>query len=417
MRVYLDHNATTPMAPEVLEAMLPYFSERFGNASSIHSVGQRARYAVEAARESVAALIGAKPAEIVFTSGGTEADNLAIFGTVAAATAAASAADINDAAQPARGSQTDAARGGARHIITSAIEHHAVLHACEQLQRDGLDVTYIPVGRDGLLDPEDIRRAIRPSTILITIMHANNELGTIQPIEAIGEIAREAGITFHTDAVQSAGKLPLDVNRLGVNLLSLSAHKIYGPKGTGALFVKSGTKLHPILYGGHHERDKRPGTENVAGIVGLGRAAESAKALLAEDTQRIAAMRDRFEQTILETVPQCHVNGNRDRRVPNTSNMTFTAAEGESLVIALDLRGVACSAGAACSSGAVEPSHVLTAIGLTPEEGRSTIRFSFGRDTVEAEIDFALRAIPEAVNHLREMSPKFKKAAVPATQT
>ena len=378
------------MAPEVLGAMLPYFSERFGNASSIHSVGQRARHAIEAARESVAALIGAKPAEIVFTSGGTEADNLAIFGSIQA------------------GNSTTG-QSSRRHIITSAIEHHAVLNTCEQLQRDGLDVTYVPVGRDGILDPEDIRRAIRPDTILISIMHANNELGTIQPIEAIGEIAREAGITFHTDAVQSAGKLPLDVNRLGVNLLSLSAHKIYGPKGTGALYVKSGTKLHPIFFGGHHERDKRPGTENVAGIVGLGRAAELAKSLLAESAERIAAMRDRFEQAILETVPQCRVNGRREMRVANTTNMTFAAAEGESLVIALDLRGVACSTGAACSSGAIEPSHVLTAIGLTPEEGRSSVRFSLGRDTVEAEIDFALRAIPAAVEKLREISPKYKK--------
>lgn len=391
MRVYLDYNATTPMAPEVLDAMLPYFSERFGNASSIHSVGQRARHAVEAARESVAALIGAKPAEIVFTSGGTEADNLAIFGSIQA------------------GNSTTG-QSSRRHIITSAIEHHAVLNTCEQLQRDNLDVTYVPVGRDGILDPEDIRRAIRPDTILISIMHANNELGTIQPIEAIGEIAREAGITFHSDAVQSAGKLPLDVNRLGVNLLSLSAHKIYGPKGTGALYVKSGTKLHPIFFGGHHERDKRPGTENVPGIVGLGRAAESARALLDESTTRIAAMRNRLEETILETIPQCQVNGNREKRVANTTNITFEGAEAESLVIALDLRGVACSTGAACSSGAVEPSHVLTAIGLTPERGRSSIRFSLGRGTVEAEIDFALRTIPVAVEKLREISPKYRKS-------
>ena len=406
MRVYLDHNATTPLAPEVLEAMLPYFSERFGNASSIHSVGQRARHAIEAARESVAALIGAKPAEIVFTSGGTEADNLAILGTIAAARSAKERVAV------AAGSANE----NRRHIITSAIEHHAVLNTCEQLQRDGLEVTYIPVGRDGILDPEDIRRAIRPETILISIMHANNEVGTIQPIEAIGEIAREAGVMFHTDAVQSAGKVPLDVNRLGVNLLSLSAHKIYGPKGTGALYVKSGTKLHPIFFGGHHERDKRPGTENVAGIVGLGRAAESAKTLLTESAERIGAMRDRFEQTILETVPQSRVNGNREHRVANTTNITFAGAEGESLVIALDLRGVACSTGAACSSGAIEPSHVLTAIGLTPEEGRSSVRFSLGRNSIEAEIDFALRAIPAAVEKLREISPKYKKTeTTPAT--
>jgi len=395
MRVYLDYNATTPLAPEVLDAMMPYFSERFANASSIHSEGQRTRYAVEGARESVAGLIGAKAGEIVFTSGGTEADNLAIFGTVAAA--GATNAD------------------GKRHVITSAIEHHAVLNACQKLERDGVEVTYVGVGADGVVDPEEVRRALRPSTILISIMHANNELGTIQPIAAIGEIAREAGVAFHTDAVQAAGKLPLDVARLGVDLLSLSAHKIYGPKGMGALYVKAGTRLEPMFYGGHHERDKRPGTENVAGIVGLGRAAESARALLSENAAgcnaRIAALRDRFESTILEMVPQSRVNGDRSRRVANTTNMTFAGAEGESLVIALDLRGVACSSGSACSSGAVEPSHVLTAIGLTPEEGRSSVRFSLGRTTVDAEIDFAVNAVREAVGHLREISPTYRKTA------
>jgi cysteine desulfurase len=404
MRVYLDYNATTPMAPEVLEAMLPYFSERFANASSIHSQGQRARMAVEDARDSVARLIGAKPAEIVFTSGGTEADNLAIFGTVAAAAEKSAARKANEKEKTGR------AVAGPGHVITSAIEHSAVRSACQKLERDGIDVTYVPVGADGIVDPEEIRRALRPETVLISIMHANNELGTIQPIEAIAEIAREAGVTFHTDAVQSAGKLPLDVKRLGVDLLSLSAHKIYGPKGTGALYVKSGTQLHPMFYGGSHERGKRPGTENVPGIVGLGRAAESARALLDESTKRIAAMRNRFEETILETIPDCAVNGNREKRVANTTNITFDGAEAESLVIALDLRGVACATGAACSSGAVEPSHVLLAISRTPEEGRSSIRFSLGRDTVDAEIDFALRAIPVAVEKLREMSPKYKKA-------
>lgn len=379
------------MAPEVLDAMMPYFSERFANASSIHSEGQRARYAVEGARESVAGLIGAKAAEIVFTSGGTEADNLAIFGAIAAAGA------------------TNAE--GKRHVITSAIEHHAVLNACQKLERDGVEVTYVGAGADGIVDAEEVRRALRPSTILISIMHANNELGTIQPIAAIGEIAREAGVAFHTDAVQAVGKLPVDVGRLGVNLLSLSAHKIYGPKGMGALYVKAGTRLHPMFFGGHHERDKRPGTENVAGIVGLGRAAESARALLSESAARIAGLRDRFESRILEMVPQCRVNGDRSRRVANTTNITFAGAEGESLVIALDLRGVACSTGAACSSGAVEPSHVLTAIGLTPEEGRSSVRFSLGRTTLDAEIDFAVNAVRDAVGHLREISPTYRKTA------
>lgn len=386
MRVYLDYNATTPVAAEVLEAMMPYFAGMYGNANSIHSDGQRARMAIEEARESVAALIGAKPAEIVFTSGGTEADNLAIFGVVGAA-------------------------NGRRHVITSTIEHHAVLHACQKLERDGVDVSFVPVGSDGIVDPEDVRRALRPGTKLISVMHSNNELGTIQPIEEISRIAREADVYFHADAVQAAGKLPLDVNRLGVDLLSLSAHKFYGPKGTGALFVKSGTALEPILFGGHHERDRRPGTENVAGIVGMGRAAEIARQRLSEDSPRVTVLRDRFEETLLARVPNCHVNGERARRVPNTSNITFRNAEGESLVIALDLRGLACSTGAACSSGAIEPSHVLTAIGLPADEGRSSIRFSLGRETTAQQIDFALDIIPDTVDRLRELSPSYKRPA------
>ncbi len=413
MRVYLDNNATTPLAPEVLDAMMPYLTERYGNASSIHSFGQLARYAVEAARESVAALLAAKKAEIVFTSGGTEADNLAIFGAVAAV--------VGEGAldPPAfRGQQQHASdqapaprRNSRKHIITSSIEHHAVLNTCQKLERQGLDVTYVGVGREGIVDPEDVRRAIRPETVLISVMHANNELGTVQPIEAIGAIAREAGVAFHVDAVQSAGKLPIDVARLGCDLLSISAHKIYGPKGVGALYVKSGTRIEPIFAGGHHERDKRPGTENVAGIVGLGRAAESARALLSDSNARVGALRDRFEQTVLEMVPQSRVNGDRSRRVANTTNITFSGAEGESLVIALDLRGVACSTGAACSSGAVEPSHVLSAIGLSPEDGRSSVRFSLGRTTVDAEIDFAIRAVCEAVGKLREISPTWRQSA------
>jgi cysteine desulfurase len=385
MRVYLDYNATTPVAPEVLEAMLPYFSHAYGNASSIHSPGQAARSAVEDARESVASLIGAKPAEIVFTSGGTESDNLAIFGIAAGASRK-------------------------RHVITSAVEHHAVLHACEKLQSDGVDVTFLPVGSDGIVDPEDVRRALQPDTALISVMHANNELGTIQPIEEIGAIAREADVHFHTDAVQTAGKLTINVNRLGADLLSLSAHKIYGPKGTGALFVKSGTQLQTIFFGGHHERDRRPGTENVAGIVGMGRAAAIAARSLFDDATRIAELRDRLENSLLRVIPECRVNGRRNLRTANTLNMTFSFAEGESLVIALDLRGVACSTGAACSSGAVEPSHVLKAIGLSPEDGRSSIRFSLGRETTADEIEFALDVIPAAVEHLRELSPAYSPA-------
>ena len=365
--------------------MLPYFTHAYGNASSIHSPGQEARLAVENAREAVASSIGAKPAEIVFTSGGTEADNLAIFGMVSGAP-------------------------GKRHVITSAIEHHAVLHACEKLQSDGVDVTFLPVCSEGIVDPEDVRRALRPETALISVMHANNELGTIQPIEEIGAIAREADIYFHTDAVQTAGKIPIDVNNLGVDLLSISAHKIYGPKGTGALFVKSGTRLEPILFGGHHERDRRPGTENVAGIAGMGRAAAIAAPSVIDNASRMALLRDRLENSLLSAIPQCRVNGRRDMRTANTSNMTFSFAEGESLVIALDLRGVACSTGAACSSGAVEPSHVLKAIGLSPEDGRSSVRFSLGRETSAAEIDFVIDVIPAAVDHLRELSPAWGRA-------
>jgi cysteine desulfurase len=385
MRIYLDNNATTPVDREVLNAMLPYFDHDFGNASSIHSVGQQARGAVERAREFVAALLGAKPAEMVFTSGGTEADNLAIFGVVTVAGAAK------------------------KHVITTRIEHHAVLHACQALERQGVAVSYLPVGRDGVLEPGEVRRALRPETLLITVMHANNELGTIQPIEEVGRIAAEADVWFHTDAVQSAGKLPLDVGKLGVDLLSISAHKIYGPKGVGALFVRAGTPLEPQLHGGHHERDRRPGTENVPGIAGLGKAAELARERLSADVQRIAKLRDRLEAGLLAAIPQARVNGNRSLRVPNTTNLTIPHAEGESLVIALDLKGVACSAGAACSSGAVDPSHVLTAIGLPPEDARASARFSVGRRNTVEEIEFALGVIPGVVEHLRDLSPAYKK--------
>jgi cysteine desulfurase len=392
MRVYLDYNATTPVDRAVLDAMMPYFAENFGNASSIHSAGQQARGAVDRARESVAALIGAKPAEIVFTSGGTEADNLAILGAVAASSKQR------------------------KHVITTAIEHHAVLNACQALERQGVEVTYIAVRPGGVVDPDDVRRALRPETVLISVMHANNELGTMQPIEEIGQIAAEADVCFHCDAVQSAGKLPLDVNRSTVDLLSLSAHKIYGPKGVGALYVRSGTPLEPQFHGGHHERDRRPGTENVAGIVGLGKATELARQRLAEDVHRIGALRDRLEESFLGLVPAARVNGDATRRVPNTTNLTIPGAGGEALLIALDLQGVACSTGAACSSGAVEPSHVLLAIGLSQVDARSSLRFSLGRLTTAEEVDFALRVIPGVVERLRALSPSPSvPAKAPAT--
>ena len=385
MRVYFDHNATTPVAPEVLAAMLPYFSEEYGNASSIHTFGQRGRGAVEQARESVAALLGARAAEIMFSSGGTESNNYAIFGVVGAAS------------------------GERKHVITSAIEHSAVLDPCEALERRGVAVTVLPVDREGIVNPEDVRRAIRHETVLITIMLANNELGTLEPIEEIGKIAAETGVTLHTDAIQAAGKVPIDVTRLGVHLLSISAHKLYGPKGVGALYIRKGTRLEPLMYGGHSERDRRPGTEDVAGIAGLGKAAELAMMRMNEDGQRLAALRDRLEKELLERVPYARVNGSRAHRMPNTTNLTFPFAEGESMVIALDLQGIACSTGAACSSGAVKPSHVLTAIGLAPEDARATLRLSLGHQTTNEEIDYALDTIPPVIERLRQLSPTYKK--------
>jgi cysteine desulfurase len=393
-RIYLDHNATTPVEPEVLDAMLPYFSAEFGNAASIHTTGQRARSAVETAREQVAALLGARPQEIIFTSGGTESDNHAIFGIVRNAP------------------------GATKHVITTQIEHEAVLNACQALEKEGgtvagdrkaIEVTYLPVDSNSLVDPEAIRDAIRPQTALITVMHANNELGTVQPLEEIGRIAAQNDIFFHTDAVQSAGKIPLDVNALGVDLLSISGHKFYAPKGIGAIYIRGGTRLRQLLYGGHHQRGFRPGTENVPGIVGLGKAAEFAQESLAEDAQRVSTLRDELERELLARIPQARANAAGAPRTANTTNITFPGIEGEALIIALDLKGLACSTGAACSSGAVEPSHVLTAIGLTPEEARASIRFSLGRHTTQQEIAAALEVVPAAVAQLRELSPAYQK--------
>ena len=397
-RIYLDHNATTPVEPAVLDAMLPYFSAEFGNAASIHTTGQRARAAVETARERVATLLGARPQEIIFTSGGTESDNHAIFGIVRNAP------------------------GATKHVITTQIEHEAVLNACQALEaaavsgtRDEgathgkIEVTYLPVDSNGLVDPEAVRDAIRPQTALITVMHANNELGTVQPLEEIGRIAAQNDIFFHTDAVQSAGKIPLDVNALAVDLLSTSGHKFYAPKGIGALYIRSGTRLRQLLYGGHHQRGFRPGTENVPGIVGFGKAAELACLSLAEDAQRVSALRDELERQLLARIPHARANASGAPRTPNTSNITFPGIEGEALIIALDLKGLACSTGAACSSGAVEPSHVLTAIGLSAEDARASIRFSLGRHTTQLEISAALEIVPAAVAQLRELSPAYQK--------
>jgi cysteine desulfurase len=398
--VYLDHNATTAVEPEVLDALLPYLSGEYGNAASIHTFGQKARAAVETAREQVAALIAARPPEIAFTSGGTEADNHAIFGAVAALVS-----------WPVIRSANPVAIAHLKHIITSSIEHEAVLNTCQVLEKQGVAVTYLPVDRNGLISPTAVQRAIRKETVLITVMHANNELGTVQALAEIGRIAEEADVYFHTDAVQSAGKLPIDVNALRLDLLSLSGHKFYAPKGIGALYIRGGTRLQQLLYGGHHQRGFRPGTENVPAIVGMGKAAELARKALAEDAARISALRDRLEQGLLSRVPHSRANGARAPRTPNTTNITFPGIEGEALVIALDLKGLACSTGAACSSGAVEPSHVLTAIGLSPDEARASLRFSLGRHTTAAEIDLALQIVPAAVEQLRELSPSYRKEA------
>jgi cysteine desulfurase len=389
-RIYLDNNATTPVEPAVLDAMLPFLSADFGNASSIHTFGQRARAAVETAREQVASLINAKPQEIIFTSGGTESDNHAIFGIA----------------------QALSHQRPCTHIITSSVEHEAVLNSCQALEKSGIAVTYLAVSHDGLVDLQDVRKAIRPETVLITVMHANNELGAVQPLAEIGRIAAEHKICFHTDAVQSIGKIPVDVRVLNLDLLSLSGHKLYAPKGIGAIFIKSGTRLRQFLFGGHHQRGFRPGTENVAGIVGLGKAAELARLSLAEDAARISGLRDQLEQGLLGRVPDARANGAAAPRTPNTSNITFEGIEGEALVIALDLQGLACSTGAACSSGALEPSHVLTAIGLSASEARASLRFSLGRHTTAGEIDAALEIIPSAVERLRRLSPTYSRGTV-----
>ena len=384
-RVYLDNNATTPVLPEVFETMQAYFGERFGNASSIHHHGQETRAAVERARESVAALLGGGASEIVFTSGGTEGDNLAIFGLT---------------------------RPG-QHVISSTVEHHAVLNSCRHLEASGCEVTYVPVNGQGQVDPDDVRRALRPNTGLITIMMANNETGVLQPVEEISRIAAEADVYFHTDAVQAAGKVAINVKRIECDLLSISGHKMNAPQGVGALYVRKGTTLRPMLFGGSHERSRRAGTENVPGIVALGKAAELAREAFSRgDLEQMSRMRDRLEQTILSQVESTSVNGQGAPRVPNTSSIFFECIEGEALVIALDLKGVAVSTGAACSSGAIEPSHVLTAMGMSPERARGSLRFSLGKQNTPEDVDFALSLLKDSVGRLRELSPVYKR--VPA---
>ena len=386
-RIYMDANATTPLLPEVLEAMRPFFIDSFGNASSIHQIGQRARGAVEHAREQVAALLHCRPAEIVFTSGGTESDNTAIFGIL----------------------------HSGDHLITSSIEHHAILHSAEIARKRGVDVTILPVSSGGAVDPMDVYRSLKPNTKLISVMMANNETGVIQPVEQIGKIAAEAEVCFHTDAVQAAGKIPIDVKAIGCHLLSLSGHKFHAPQGTGILYVRRGTRFEPLIFGGAHERQRRAGTENVAGIVGLGRAAEIALAGLTDGTEdRICVLRDRLEQGLIAAVQQCGVNGAGENRVPNTTNLYFDHLESEALLIALDLKGLAVSGGSACSSGSTEPSHVLKAMGLPLARSRASLRFSLTRQNTGADIDYALEIIPAAVARLRELSPLHKKSLAEA---
>ncbi len=375
--VYLDHNATTAISPEVLEAMLPYLEGRFGNPSSIHAYGQEAKAALYDARESVSSFINARPNELLFTSGGTEADNLAVLGVL------------------------EAAEGGRRHLIASSVEHHAVWNLMKVLAKKGCPVTFLKVDRDGVVDPQELGRAMRDDTLLVSVMHANNETGVIQPVEELARVARDAGAYFHTDAVQSVGKIPVDVKALDVDLLTLSGHKIYGPKGVGALYVRRGVKLLPMLRGGGQERSRRPGTENLPGIVGLGRASALARSGLRSDNERITELRDLLEKTVLETINEATVNGAGAPRTSNTTSLSFANAEGETLTIALDLKGFAVSTGAACSSGSVEPSHVLQAMGLGTERVQGSIRVSLGKSTTREEIDSFAAALRSAVESVR----------------
>jgi len=383
-RIYLDHNATTPADPEVVRAMLPYFSEKYGNASSIHFFGQQARNAVEEVRDSVARLIGAQYEEIYFTGGGTESDNLAVKGVC------------------------QAAKGKGNHIITSGIEHSAVLNTCRFLEGKGFEVTYLPVDEYGRVNPDDVRKAVRKTTVLITVMHANNEVGTIQPVAELGKIAQERDIPFHTDAVQSFGKLSVNAEKMNADLISVSGHKIHGPKGIGCIYIRKGIRIEPLMHGGHHEREKRAGTENVPGIIGLGKAAGLAAAKREEESLRLTGLREKLWNGIREKIPHVLLNGHPEERLPTTLNVSFRYIEGESIILNLDMEGVAASTGSACTSGSVEPSHVLSAMGVSPSLAQSSVRFSLGRYNTEEEMDRVLALLPGIVEKLRKMSPLYK---------
>ncbi|MDI6642039.1 MAG: cysteine desulfurase NifS [Elusimicrobiota bacterium] len=394
-RIYIDYNSTTPLHPEALKAMLPYLQDVYGNPSSIHWYGQQAHKALEDAREKVAKLISADPSEIVFTSGGTESNNFAIKGV------------------------TSALKKFGNHIITSQIEHHAVLNPCEYLKNEGFKVSFISVDKYGIVDLDELKKSITDDTILVTIMYANNEVGTIQPIGEIGKIISEINkrrvesgkqkIYFHTDAVQCVGKIPVDVKLLSVDLLSLSAHKIYGPKGIGALYIRKGTKIQPIIHGGHHEKNRRAGTENLPGIVGFGKACEIAQNNMEKESQHLTKLRDKLWDGISKKIEFVHMNGHPQQRLPNTLNVSFEFIEGESLLLNLDLKGIAASTGSACTSRTLEPSHVLTAMGVNPAVAQSSIRFSLGMYNTEKDIDYILEVLPEIVNRLRAMSPLYKQ--------
>ncbi|CEA14364.1 cysteine desulfurase NifS [Methanobacterium formicicum] len=378
---YMDHSATSPVNPEVLEAMLPYFTESFGNASTLYALGREARTAMENGRKQVASLIGAKPEEVYFTSGGTESDNIAIKGTASKL------------------------KNKGNHIITSDIEHPAVEETCKYLEKNGYQVTYLPVGEEGIVKVSDVEAAITPETILITVMHANNEIGTIQPIKEIGALAREKGIYFHTDAVQSVGKIPVNVGDMNVDMLSISAHKLYGPKGIGALYIRKGVRIDPLLHGGGHERGMRPGTENIPGIVGLGKACQIAEDNLEKNMEYVSSLRDRLIQGVLGNIEQSYLNGHPTKRLPNNANFRFTGIEGESLVLQLDAKEINASTGSACSSKKLEPSHVLMAIGLKEVDAHGSLRISLGTENTPQDIDYTIDAIDEVVERLRSMSP------------
>ena len=379
-KVYFDHSATTPVDPLVVEAMLPFLKEKFGNPSSIHSYGREAKVALEEARESVAEFCNARAADIYFTSGGTESNNMAIKGI---------AYEL---------------KNKGKHIITSKVEHHAVLHTCEFLEKEGFEVTYLAPDKYGMIHPEAVEKAIRKDTILISIMHANNEVGTINSIEKIGEIAMEKGVIFHTDAVQSFGKIPIDLSKLPVDLMSMSGHKIYGPKGVGLLYIRKGVRLVQLLHGGGHERNRRPGTENIPGIIGVAKAVELRKKLMDQENESIKKLRDKFYEKVNQAIPRVFLNGHPKKRLAGHLNLSFQGIEGEALLLSLDLKGVAASSGSACTSGSIDPSHVLSAMGIKPELAQSSIRFTLGKDNSEEDVDYALEILPEIVQRLRSMS-------------